>query len=757
MDTVPNNNRATEDEALLFHSSGRPGKLSIAPHKPLVTQRDLSLAYSPGVAYPCLHIQRDPATAFDYTSKGNFVAVISNGTAVLGLGDLGALAAKPVMEGKAALFKRFADIDSIDLEIDTKDVDQFVNCVRYLHPSFGGINLEDIRAPECFVIEERLRELLDIPVFHDDQHGTAIIATAGLINALDLTGRKLEDIKMVVNGAGAASIACVELLKSMGLPGANVVMCDTRGVIYRGRTDGMNQWKSAHAVETSARTLGEAMEGADVFFGLSAKGAVTQDMVRAMADKPIIFAMANPDPEITPEEARAVRPDAIIATGRSDYPNQVNNVLGFPFIFRGALDVRATAINEAMKIAAAEALARLAREDVPDEVAAAYAGERLTYGPDYIIPAPFDPRLISAVPAAVARAAMESGVARKPIPDMASYERALRARLDPTAAGLDQIFESVRNNPKRVVFAEGEEEKTIRAALLFATSGYGTPILVGREERIRQTMEAMGLSSTAPLEIHNARLSHHNKRYTDLIYARQQRGGMLYRDCQRQVNQDRNVFAACMVACGDADAMITGVTRNSFDVLDEVKRVIEVDDGAVMCGVTIVLARERTVLLADTLVNENPTPAQLADITVLAAAKARALGLEPRVALLSYSSFGNPGGQQGRRVREAVELLDQRGADFEYDGEMSADVALDERLMRQLYPFCRLNGAANILVMPDLDSANISAKLLPTLGGGTVVGPLLIGLSRPVQIVNIGATVSDLVNLAAIAAHDAIR
>ncbi|HEY1798077.1 MAG TPA: NADP-dependent malic enzyme [Stellaceae bacterium] len=756
MDTIPNN-RATEEEALQFHSSGRPGKLSIAPHKPLMTQRDLSLAYSPGVAYPCLHIQRDPATAFDYTSKGNFVAVISNGTAVLGLGDLGALAAKPVMEGKAALFKRFADIDSIDLEIDTKDVDEFVNCVRFLHPSFGGINLEDIRAPECFVIEERLRELLDIPVFHDDQHGTAIIATAGLINALDLTGRKLEDIKMVVNGAGAASIACVELLKSMGLPGANVVMCDTRGVIYRGRTDGMNQWKSAHATDTSARTLAEAMQGADVFFGLSVKGAVTQDMVRAMAEKPIIFAMANPDPEITPEEARAVRPDAIIATGRSDYPNQVNNVLGFPFIFRGALDVRATAINDAMKIAAAEALARLAREDVPDEVSAAYTGERLAYGPEYIIPAPFDPRLISAVPAAVARAAMESGVARRPIPDMPGYERALRARLDPTAAGLDLIFESVRANPKRVVFAEGEEEKTIRAALQFAASGYGKPVLVGREERIRQTMANMALNSSEPLEIHNARLSRHNKRYTDLLYARQQRNGMLHRDCQRLVNQDRNVFAACMVACGDADAMVTGVTRNSFDVLDEVKRVVEVDDGSVMCGVTIVLARARTVLLADTLVNENPTPAQLAEIAVLAAAKARSLGLEPRVALLSYSSFGNPGGQQGSRVRQAVELLDKRGADFEYDGEMSADVALDERLMRQLYPFCRLSGPANILVMPDLDSANISAKLLPILGGGTVVGPLLIGLSRPVQIVNIGATVSDLVNLAALAAHDAIR
>ncbi len=748
--------RTTEDEALQFHSSGRPGKLSIAPTKPLVTQRDLSLAYSPGVAFPCLHIQRQPDAAYDYTSKGNFVAVISNGTAVLGLGDLGALAAKPVMEGKAALFKRFADIDSIDLEIDTKDVDEFVNCVRFLHPAFGGINLEDIRAPECFVIEQRLRELLDIPVFHDDQHGTAIITSAALINALQLTGRELAGVRMVVNGAGAASIACVELLKSMGLPNGNVVLCDTKGVIYRGRSEGMNQWKSAHAVETTARTLAEAIEGADVFFGLSAKGAMDQAMVRAMADRPIIFALANPDPEITPEEVRAVRADAIIATGRSDYPNQVNNILGFPFIFRGALDVRASQINDAMKIAAAEALARLAREDVPDEVAAAYAGERLRYGPDYIIPAPFDPRLIWAVPSAVAQAAMDSGVARKPILDMPAYRRSLRARLDPTAAGLELIFEKVRAHPKRVVFAEGEEEKTIRAALLYAESGYGGPVLIGREERIRETMAAIGLNAPAPLEIHNAGLSQRNRHYTEFLYARLQRHGMLYRDCQRLVNQDRNVFAACMVACGDAEAMVTGLTRNSFDVLDGVTRVIDVKPGSQMFGLTILLAREHTVLVADTLVHESPTAAQLADIAVGAAAKARELGLHPRVALLSYSSFGNPPGPHAERVREAVALLDERKAGFEYDGEMSADVALDHRLMQQLYPFCRLSGPANILVMPDLHSANITAKLLPHLGGGTVVGPLLIGLARPVQIVNIGATVSDLVNLAAFAAHDAI-
>jgi malate dehydrogenase (oxaloacetate-decarboxylating)(NADP+) len=748
--------RATEQEALQFHQSGRPGKLSIAPTKPLTTQRDLALAYSPGVAFPCLKIQHQPGAVFDYTSKGNFVAVISNGTAVLGLGDLGALAAKPVMEGKVALFKRFADIDGIDLEIDTSDVDAFVNCVRYLHPAFGGINLEDIKAPECFVIEERLRELVDIPVFHDDQHGTAIIAAAGLINALHLTGRALAGIRMVVNGAGAAGIACVELLKGMGLPPHNVILCDTRGVVYRGRSEGMNQWKSAHALDTRARTLAEALDGADVFFGLSAKGAVSQAMVRSMADKPIVFAMANPDPEITPEEVRAVRPDAIIATGRSDYPNQVNNVLGFPYIFRGALDVRASTINDAMKIAAAEALAQLARGDVPDEVAAAYSGERLTYGPDYIIPAPFDPRLIWAVPSAVAKAAIDSGVARKPIVDMEAYKRALRGRLDPVAAGLELIFERVRAHPKRVVFAEGEEEKTIRAALLFAESGYGTPLLVGREEHIGAAMARIGLTAPKGLELHDPRLSRDNRRYSDFLYDRQQRRGMLYRDCQRLVNQDRDTFAACLVACGDADAMVTGTTRNSFDLLEAVSRVIAVKEGSAMFGLTLLLARERTVLLADTLVHEVPSAAQLADIAVQAATKALQFGLVPRVALLSYSNFGNPIGRDVERVREAVALLDRREVAFEYDGEMSVDVALDRRLMRQLYPFCRLRGAANVLVMPSLHSANIAAQLLPQLAGGSVVGPLLIGLSRPVQIVSMEATVSDLVNLAALSAHDAI-
>ena len=745
----------SDEEALLMHESGRPGKLEITPTKPLTTQRDLSLAYSPGVAAPCRAIAKDPSRAYDYTAKGNLVAVITNGSAVLGLGDLGPLASKPVMEGKAVLFKRFADVDAIDLEIDSGNIDEFVNCVRYLGPSFGGINLEDIKAPECFIIEQRLRELLDIPVFHDDQHGTAIIATAGLINALDLTGRDLKKVKMVVNGAGAAGIACLDLIKSMGLPARNAVLCDSEGVVYQGRKKGMNQWKSAHAVATKARTLAQAIEGADVFFGLSIKDALSPKMVASMSDKPIIFAMANPDPEIMPEEVEKVRGDAIIATGRSDYPNQVNNVLGFPYIFRGALDVQASTINDAMKIAASEAIAALAREDVPDEVDAAYAGRRLRYGPDYIIPSPFDPRLIAAIPLAVAKAAMDTGVARKPMKDMVVYGAELSARLDPTAASLQFIFEKVRSQPKRVVFAEGEEEQTIRAAIAFRNSGYGRPILIGREERIVETIKAIGLGSAEGLEIHDARLSEAGPRYTDFLYQRVQRQGALYRDCQRMVTQDRNVFAACMVAQADADAMVTGLTRDFAVPYEGIRRVLDPKPGDRVFGLTIVLARGRTVFIADTTVHEQPTPVELADIAVQSAAKARQMGHEPRVALLSFSNFGNPMRERAQRVRDAVAMLDTRRLDFEYDGEMSADVALDADLL-ELYPFCRLSGPANVLIMPALHSANISAKLLQKLGGGTVIGPLLIGLSKPAQIVQMGATVSEVVNLAALAAHDAI-
>jgi malate dehydrogenase (oxaloacetate-decarboxylating)(NADP+) len=742
----------TDQEALQFHQQGRPGKIEVLPTKPMATQRDLSLAYSPGVAVPVLAIAQDPSRAFDYTAKGNFVAVISNGTAILGLGNLGALASKPVMEGKAVLFKRFADVDSIDLEVSTEDPDEFINCVRFLGQTFGGINLEDIKAPECFLIEQRLRELLDIPVFHDDQHGTAIIAAAGLFNALDLTGRDIASTRLVCNGAGAAGIACLELLRAIGFAPANVTLCDTKGVIYRGRREGMNQWKSAHAVETKARTLAEAIEGADVFFGLSVKGAVTPDMVKSMAAKPIIFAMANPDPEIAPEEVAAVREDAIIATGRSDYPNQINNVLGFPYIFRGALDVRATTINMEMKIAAAKALAELAREDVPDEVAAAY-GTRPKYGSDYIIPVPFDPRLISYVPLAVAKAAMDSGVARKPIVDMDAYRQALRMRRDPVAGVLARVFERLRRNPKRVVFAEGEEEQVIRAAASFVHQGLGTAQLVGREERVRETAKNAGIELGDGIEIINARLSQRNASYAAYLYERLQRKGFLARDCQRLINQDRNHFAASMVALGDADAMVTGVTRNFSLALSDIRHCIDDKPGHRVMGVSLVLARGRTLLVADTAVTEMPEAQEIADIAVEAAGVARKLGYEPRLALLAFSTFGHPPGERSARVQEAVRILDRRRVDFEYDGEMAADVALN-RTLAAAYPFSRLTGSANVLIMPAFHSAAISTKMLQELGGATVIGPLLVGLDMPVQIVHLNATDADLVNMAALAAYN---
>ncbi|HWX50132.1 MAG TPA: NADP-dependent malic enzyme [Roseomonas sp.] len=749
--------RITAEEALALHAEGKPGKLEIRLTKPLTTARDLSLAYSPGVAEPCLHIHRDPALAYDYTAKGNMVAVISNGTAVLGLGNLGALASKPVMEGKAALFKRFADVDAIDLCVDTEDVDAFVNAVRYLGPSFGGINLEDIKAPECFIIEQRLREMMDIPVFHDDQHGTAIVAAAGLINACHLTGRALAETRLVINGAGSAAIACAELMRAMGMRPENIMMCDTKGVLYRGREAGMNQWKSAHAVATDRRTLAEAMEGADAFFGLSAKGAVTAEMVRAMADNPIIFAMANPDPEITPDEARAVRPDVIVATGRSDYPNQVNNVLGFPFIFRGALDVRASTINDAMKVAAAEALAMLAREDVPEEVAGAGGGKGLRFGPDYIIPHAFDPRLIARVSPAVAKAAMDSGVARRPIPDLNRYARDLAGRLDAAVNALEIITERLKANPRKVVFAEGEEEKVIRAAIAYRQAGYGTPVLVGREDRINATVAALGIPLPEGVEIHNARLSDRNRRYAEYLYARKQRQGFLLRDCQRLVNQDRNAFAACMVALGDADAMVSGVTRSTGDTLENVRMAIDPAPETVLFGLTVMLSRNSgTVLVADTAIHERPDAATLVSIAIQAAAEARKLGLEPRVAFLSFSTFGDPGGTIPGSLREAVRLLDQKQVDFEYDGEMAADVALNPQL-RALYPFCRLTGPANVLVMPGLHSAHILTKAVPHLTSASTIGPLLVGLSQPVQIVNMGSSVSQILEMACLAAHAAIR
>jgi malate dehydrogenase (oxaloacetate-decarboxylating)(NADP+) len=734
---------------------GRPGKIEIVATKPMATQRDLSLAYSPGVAVPVKAIAENPALAFDYTAKGNLVAVISNGTAILGLGNLGALASKPVMEGKAVLFKRFADVDSIDLEVDTEDPDQFINAVRYLGPSFGGINLEDIKAPECFIIEERLRELMDIPVFHDDQHGTAIIAAAGIMNAMRLTGREMKSTKLVCNGAGAAGIACLELIKAMGFAPENVILCDTKGVVYKGRTEGMNQWKSAHTVETKARTLEDAMKGADVFFGLSAKGALSAEMVKSMAPNPIIFAMANPDPEITPEEAHAVRDDVIIATGRSDYPNQVNNVLGFPYIFRGALDCRASTINMEMKIAAAYALADLAREDVPDDVAAAYQGARPRFGRDYIIPVPFDPRLIHVIPPAVAKAAMETGVAKKPIENMDAYKAQLSARRDPVAGALQRIFERVRRYPKRVVFAEGEEEQVIRAAMSFVSQGLGTAILVGREDRVRANAANVGieLDGKNGIEIHNARLSHRNAAYAQALYERLQRKGYLLRDCQRLINNDRNYFGASMVALGDADAMVTGATRNYSVALNDVLNVIDAKPGHKLMGASIVIARGRTVIVADTAITEMPTAEELADITVEAAGVARRLGYEPRVALLAYSTFGHPPGERSAKVIDAVKILDTRHCDFIYDGEMAADVALNKDLLAQ-YPFSRLKDTANVLVMPAFHSASISTKMMQTLGGSTVIGPLLVGLDRSVQIMPLGAKDSDIVNMAALAAFN---
>jgi len=742
------------EEALAFHKRGKPGKLEINATKPMSTQRDLSLAYSPGVAAPVLAIAEDPDKAFDYTARGNFVAVITNGTAILGLGNLGALASKPVMEGKAVLFKRFADVDAIDLEVDTEDPEEFINAVRFLGPSFGGINLEDIKAPESFIIESRLRELMDIPVFHDDQHGTAIITAAGFINALDLTGRNIATTKVVMNGAGAAGIACLELLKAMGLPHNNAILCDSKGVIFEGRTVGMNQWKTAHAAQTDARTLEEAMVGADVFLGLSVKDAVTPKMVKSMSAKPVIFACANPDPEIRPELVHEIRDDAIVATGRSDYPNQINNVLGFPYIFRGALDARATTINEEMKIAAANALAELAREDVPDEVAAAYGGERLKYGPNYIIPVPFDPRLITHVPPAVAQAAMDSGVAKKPITAMRGYKHELSARLDPRAMMIQRITETVRANPARVVFAEGEEESVIRAAVQFKRDGLGIPILIGREQQVRAAMEHIGLDKSAhDIEIVNALLSQHNERYTDHVYARLQRQGFLFRDAQRLVNQDRNVFGACMVAMGQADAMVTGTTRHFAKALRNIGYVSDPIKGQRVIGITPVMARGKTVFIADTAVNEFPEASELADIAEEAATFARRMGYEPRVAFLAVSTFGQPVTERSDKIRGAVSLLDGRRVDFEYDGEMLPSIALNPEA-KSLYPFMRLTEPANVLVMPALHSAAISASLLHEIGGATVLGPILVGLEHSIQIVPLGASVTDIVNMAAFAAYE---
>ncbi|AXI44632.1 NADP-dependent malic enzyme [Sulfitobacter sp. SK012] len=744
-------NKVTAEEALAFHLEPTPGKFEITATVPMTTQRDLSLAYSPGVAVPCEAIAANPETAYDYTNKGNLVAVISNGTAVLGLGNLGALASKPVMEGKAVLFKRFADVNSIDIELDTEDTDAFVNAVRLMGPTFGGINLEDIKAPECFIIEQRLKEEMDIPVFHDDQHGTAVICAAGLLNALHISGKKIEDVRIVLNGAGAAGIACLELLKSMGARHDHCIMCDTKGVIYQGRTEGMNQWKSAHAAMTEARSLADAMKDADVFLGVSAKGAVTPEMVEGMAPNPVIFAMANPDPEITPEEAHAVREDAIVATGRSDYPNQVNNVLGFPYLFRGALDIHARAINDEMKIACAHALANLAREDVPDEVALAY-GKNLTFGRDYIIPTPFDPRLIHRIPPAVARAGMDTGVARRPIIDMDAYEASLKSRMDPTANILRGINARARANQARMIFAEGDDPKVLRAAVMYHRAGLGQAVVVGRADDVDAKLKAAGLGGAASeLEIVNAANTEHLETYKTFLYKRLQRKGFDSVDIRRLAARDRHVFAALMLAHGHGDGLVTGATRKSAHVLERINHVFDADAEHGVTGVTALLHKGRIVFIADTLVHEWPDAEDLANIAESAAGVARHMGLEPRVAFVSFSTFGYPVSERAEKMHLAPRVLDERGVDFEYEGEMTVDVALNAASQAN-YPFSRLTGPANILVVPARHSASISVKLMQEMAGATVIGPILTGLDKSIQIASSTSTANDILNMAVLAA-----
>ena len=743
--------KITREEALNFHLEPTPGKWEVSATVSMTTQRDLSLAYSPGVAVPCEEIAENPELVYDYTNKGNLVAVISNGTAVLGLGNLGALGSKPVMEGKSVLFKRFADVNSIDIEVDTEDPDEFCKAIKLIGPTFGGINLEDIKAPECFIIEQRLKEEMDIPVFHDDQHGTAVICAAGLINALHISGKKIEDVKIVLNGAGAAGIACIELLKSMGARHENCIVCDTKGVIYQGRTTGMNQWKSGHAVKTDLRTLEQAMVNADVFLGVSVKGAVTQDMVKSMADNPVIFAMANPDPEITPEEAHDVRPDAIVATGRSDYPNQVNNVLGFPYLFRGALDIHARAINDPMKIACAQALAELAREDVPDEVAVAY-GRKLTFGRDYIIPTPFDPRLIHRIPPAVARAGMETGAARRPIVDMDGYEVSLQSRMDPTASILRGLNSRARAAQARMIFAEGDDPRVLRAAVEYQRQGMGKALVVGRSADVKAKLEAAGLGDAVrELEVVNAANTQHLETYKEFLYKRLQRKGFDRADVHRLAARDRHVFSALMLAHGHGDGLVTGATRKSAHVLNLINHVFDAgaDHGAV--GVTALLHKGRIVLMADTLVHEWPDEEDLANIAERAAGVARHLGLEPRVAFVSFSTFGYPVSERAEKMHIAPRVLDKRGVDFEYEGEMTVDVALNAQAQAQ-YPFSRLTGPANILVVPARHSASISVKLMQEMAGATVIGPILSGVDKSIQICPSVATSTDILNMAVLAA-----
>ncbi|RPG97884.1 MAG: NADP-dependent malic enzyme [Candidatus Pelagibacter sp. TMED106] len=742
----------TDKEALDFHNSNKSGKIEIISSKPMTSKRDLALAYSPGVAAPVRVISENPDAAYDYTTKGNLVAVISNGSAILGMGNLGALASKPVMEGKAVLFKRFADIDSIDLEIDCSDTDEIIKSIKNFAPSFGGINLEDIAAPDCFVIEEKLKEILDIPVFHDDQHGTAIITTAALINALDISKKSIKKIKVVINGAGASAMACSNLFKNTGVPQKNITMVDRKGVIYRGR-DNLNQWKSAHAIETKDRTLKDAIKDADVFLGLSAKGALSKDMVKKMAKNPIVFACANPDPEITPEEIQEVRDDAIIATGRSDYPNQVNNLIGFPYIFRGALDVRAKTINEEMKVAAANAIAALAREDVPDEVVAAMGGERPHYGKEYIIPSTFDPRLISVIPAAVADAAIKSGVARKKIADFEIYKEELKQRLDPSVTIMQGINNQIKKTKKRIVFADGEDENTLKAAIAFKNSGLGIPILVAKKDTIKQRLKEIGYSENLDIEITNSTDKEKREKYVNFLFKKLQREqGLLERDCDRMVRTDRIIWASCMVSCGDADGAVTGNTRRYGASLEKISKVIDPRPGEIMFGLNMVVSKGKTVFVGDTSVNEYPSSEQLAEIAISSARVVRLFGFDPKVAFVSHSTFGQPLTSRTKHIKKAVDILKDKGVDFKFDGDMQPDVALNDEY-KELYPFSEIVGNANILIMPGQHSAAISYKMMRELGGAKVIGPLLIGLGAPIEIAPLRSSTSDILNLASVAAY----
>jgi len=743
----------TDKEALDFHNRGKSGKIEIISSKSLTTKRDLSLAYSPGVAVPVKEISKNPDAAYEYTSKGNLVAVISNGSAILGLGDLGALASKPVMEGKAVLFKRFADIDAIDIEIDNKNSDEIIKCIQNIGNSFGGINLEDIAAPDCFIIEKKLRESLDIPIFHDDQHGTAIITSAALINALDISNKKPGDVKVVVNGAGASALACANLFKSIGIKTQNIIMLDRKGIIYKGR-DNIDHFKSAYAAETKLRTLKDAIKDADVFLGLSAKNVLTPEMVKSMAKNPIIFACANPDPEIKPELVDEVRSDAIVATGRSDYPNQVNNLIGFPYIFRGALDVRAKEINEEMKIAAAKAIATLAREEVPDEVVNAYGGDRPHYGKEYIIPSTFDPRLISRIPAAVAEAAMKSGVARKKISNIETYKDQLANRLDPSMSIMQGINSQIKKNPKTVVFAEGEDENMLKAAIAFKNSNLGTPIVIGNEKRVKEQLKEIGLDEDYKIKIVNSTDKEKREQYTKKLYTKLQRQGLLERDVDRLIRNDRIIWGSSMVDCGDADAMVTGNIRHYAASIESLKKVVEARTGEILFGLNMLITSKKTIFIADTQVNDFPTADDLIKIATSSVRVAKLFGFEPKVAFLSHSTFGKPSSRNTKHVREAIEILKSKKVDFDFDGEMQPDVALNPKY-KETYPFSKIVGNANILIMPALHSAAISTKLMKTIGGAKMIGPLLIGLGLPIEIAPLRSSANDILNLASVAAYSA--